>query len=193
MSESAQKSGNQAKAHGLLIGKLATAVIAMFGFGYLMVPIYDVFCDITGLNGKVDTVAASQSLLVDKSRTVTVEFDATGNEYLPFEFTPEFTKIKVHPGEMRTVYYKVRNTSEQNMIGQAVPSVAPSKAAEHLKKTECFCFTQQKFAAGEVRDMPVTFYLDTELPEDVSIMTLSYTFFDVGKLARNSASDEKVN
>lgn len=191
MTEQAQQP--RKKAHGLLVGKLATAVIAMFGFGYLMVPIYDVFCDITGLNGKVDNVAASESVLVDTSRMITVEFDATGNEYLPFEFTPEFTKIKVHPGEMKTVYYKVHNASGQDMIGQAVPSIAPSRAAEHMKKTECFCFTQQKFAAGETRDLPVTFYVDTELPKDVSIMTLSYTFFDVGKLVRHGEPDKKVN
>ncbi len=168
-----------------LLKKLGMVVVAMFGFGYLMVPIYDVFCEITGLNGKPSNEVAIAPVLLDKSRLVTVEFDATLNEYLPWEFKPQTHKVKVHPGELTTVYYKVTNRTKNDMVGQAVPSVVPSKAAEHMKKTECFCFTQQKLAAGETRDMPVTFYVDPKIQKNVNIMSLSYTFFDASKVAQN--------
>ncbi|MCB1735585.1 MAG: cytochrome c oxidase assembly protein [Gammaproteobacteria bacterium] len=166
-----------------LVARLGLVVVAMFGFGYVMVPIYDVFCDITGLNGKTSDEVATAPVIVDTSRTVTVEFDATLNEYMQWEFAPEVHKVTVHPGELKTVNYRVRNRMDQDVNGQAVPSVAPGQAAEYLKKTECFCFTQQTLKAGEVRDMPVTFFIDPALPDDVHVVSLSYTFFDLAKLA----------
>lgn len=171
--------------HGRLVLRLGLVVVAMFGFGYLMVPIYDVFCDITGLNGKTSNEVAVAPVIVDKSRTVTVEFDSTLNESMQWDFEPEVNKIKVHPGEVMTVNYTVHNRMARDVDGQAVPSVAPGAAAEYLKKTECFCFTQQTLKAGEQKVMPVTFFVDPELPDDVRILTLSYTFFDTTKLASN--------
>ncbi|MCP5142255.1 MAG: cytochrome c oxidase assembly protein [Chromatiales bacterium] len=169
-----------------LVTRLGLVVVAMFGFGYLMVPIYDVFCDITGLNGKTSNEVAVAPVIVDTSRTVTVEFDSTLNEAMQWDFQPDVRKLSVHPGEVKTVTYRVRNRMAQAVDGQAIPSVAPGGAAEYLKKTECFCFTQQTLNAGEEKLMPVTFFVDPELPADIRYLTLSYTFFDVTKVASNT-------
>ncbi|ABA59486.1 cytochrome c oxidase assembly protein [Nitrosococcus oceani] len=168
-----------------LVAKLALMVVAMFGFGYAMVPLYDVICEIAGLNGKPENVAVSVSEAgaIDTSRTITVQFLASVNSQLSWEFKPEVQEIRVHPGEVAKVTYYASNLNDHSVIGQAIPSVSPGLAAKHLHKTECFCFTEQTLQAGETREMPVVFFVDPKLPQNYSEMTLSYTFFDVSDRA----------
>lgn len=161
-----------------VVKRLLLAAVGMFGFGFAMVPLYNVFCDITGLNGKTGGRAAVATIEPDMSRTVTVEFIASVNQSMPWDFKPAVTRMEVHPGKMYRVTYYARNRTGQAMIGQAIPSVTPGTAAQHFKKTECFCFTEQRFSAGEGRDMPLLFMVDRELPEDIEVLTLSYTFFE---------------
>ncbi len=179
------KSAQTASANQKIIRRLLFAVTGMFGFGFAMVPLYDVFCDITGLNGKTGGRAAIVSTEPDMSRTVTVEFIANLNESMPWDFRPEVSRMEVHPGKMYRTAFFAKNRTDKVMTGQAVPSVTPGIAASHFKKTECFCFTQQQFAAMEGRDMPLLFMVDRELPEEVEVVTLSYTFFELQKNALN--------
>ena len=155
--------------------------ILMFGFGYLMVPIYDVFCDITGLNGKTGSISVSQAgtLEVDETRLVKVEFLSTLNQEAEWEFSPVVKSMMVHPGKTYTTNYVATNQLDKQMVGQAVPSVAPAKASTYFNKTECFCFVQQEFGPNEEKQMPLVFVVDPALPDDIETVTLSYTFFDV--------------
>lgn len=161
------------------VRRLGLVALLMFGFGFALVPLYDVFCDITGINGKTGTIELEKALgeTVDTQRLVTVEFLGTVNSGLPWEFKPMTRRVKVHPGEVTEVRYVARNALDQQVTGQAVPSVAPGRAARYFNKTECFCFTQQTLAAGEAREMPIRFVVDPELPEEVRRISLSYTFF----------------
>jgi len=153
--------------------------LGMFGFGFALVPFYYKICEVTGINS-----GAEQSLVkntqVDSSRWVTLEFDANINEALPWRFKPLQRSLKVHPGQLVQVEYEVSNTSDQPIVGQAVPSYGPARAAAFFKKIECFCFTPQTLAAGESRRMPVLFVLDPSMDREVHTVTLSYTFFDTG-------------
>ena len=160
-------------------GKLTLIAIAMFGFGYAMVPIYNVFCDITGLNGKTGVISASDAerTAVDQNRLVTVQFDTNVNDELPWEFKASAHEVSVHPGKATDVIFVVKNKTDQQVIGQAIPSVAPAQASLYFNKTECFCFTQQTLAPNERKEMLVRFVVDPELPEKISTVTLSYTFF----------------
>mgnify|MGYP000031213272 FL=1 len=164
-----------------LVKRLLLAVTAMFGFGFAMVPLYNVFCDLTGLNGKVGGRVEAVGVEADLNRTVMVEFVANLNQTMPWEFRPEVSRMEVHPGKVYRTSFYAQNRTDRIMVGQAIPSVTPGTAAQHFKKTECFCFTEQQFAAGEGRDMPVMFMVDPELPDDVQVVTLSYTFFDKEK------------
>lgn len=156
----------------------------MFGFGFALVPLYDMLCDAIGLNGKVATTAAEQrAVAVDSDRTVTVEFVTTVNGGRPWKFHAERPTIDVHPGQLYTVNFYATNTETHDLVAQAVPQVAPWDAAKYLRKTECFCFNNQPFKAGEEKQMPVVFMLDPELPDYVDRVTLSYTFFDVSDVA----------
>lgn len=168
----------QAKNSKKIVSKLLLLTVAMFGFGFALVPLYDVFCDFTGLNGKTGGRVEISSQVVDKSRLVTVQFVASLNENMPWEFTPVINEIQVHPGESTKIEYLARNKTDYEIIGQAVPSVAPGIAADYFKKTECFCFTEQKLAANEEKLMPVIFTVDSDLPEHIKELTLSYTFFN---------------
>ncbi|HUV23385.1 MAG TPA: cytochrome c oxidase assembly protein [Gammaproteobacteria bacterium] len=161
--------------------KLAIIPLLMFGFGFALVPLYDVFCDITGLNGKTGRVEASEidADLVDRSRTIEVRFLANTNTGLPWSFEPLVKKMEVHPGQVYEAVYRVRSASDNKTMGQAVPSVSPGLAAQHFNKTECFCFTQQELEARETRDMPIRFIVDTDISADIEQITLSYTFFSV--------------
>ena len=163
-----------------LVARLLVITVGMFGFGFALVPLYDMFCDITGLNGKTNSEAfLPLANLIDTSREVTVQFVATNNDYMPWEFKPEVFKIKVHPGEeIKTTFY-AKNPSSKAMMAQAIPSVSPSRAASYFLKTECFCFNQQQLAAGEAIDMPLKFIVDRDLPTNVRTITLSYTLFDI--------------
>lgn len=173
--ENRQQDGN-----ARLVGRLLLIVVAMFGFGFALVPLYDLFCEVTGLNGKTNTEAyIPLTEQVDRNRTVKVQFLTTNNEGMPWEFKPQVFEMSVHPGEeIRTTFY-ARNPQNNMMVAQAIPSVAPGKAAAYFHKTECFCFNRQELNAGEDIDMPVSFIVDIDLPESVKVITLSYTLFDV--------------
>ena len=168
-----------------IVRKLSFLVIGMFGFGYLMVPIYDILCEVTGLNGKTGVVDASEAkaIQVDLSREITVEFVANLNQSASWEFKPDVVSMKVHPGKTYTTTYYARNTASRDVVGQAVPSVSPREASRYFNKTECFCFTNQLFAAKESKHMPLTFVVDPNIPKTVKTLTLSYTFFDTGDKA----------
>ena len=158
---------------------LVFAAIAMFGFAFALVPLYDVFCDITGINGKTATTPTKASDNVDRSRTVTVEFVAYINPDVKWQFTPQVTQVDVHPGETKIIKYDAKNLNSQPSIGQAVPSVTPGIAAQYFNKIECFCFNHQPLAAGEQAQLPLVFYVDPDLPPDIKVLTLAYTLYDV--------------
>lgn len=161
-----------------LTGRLLILVVAMFGFGFLLVPLYDVFCEITGFGGRTNTTPATVAEAPDNSRTVRVEFVTTVNEYAPWQFAADRPSMDVHPGRMYAATFTARNLSQKDLIGQAIPSVAPIAASEHFTKIECFCFENQAFAADEERALPLTFIVDPDLPDYVDTITLQYTFFD---------------
>lgn len=173
-------SENQAHRNKKLMRKLALVAVGMVGFSYALVPLYNLVCDITGIGGKSGRIETEQALALrpDKSREITVQFDANINENLPWEFKPLTRTVKVHPGEVALVSYYAKNMSAEKITGQAVPSVAPFKASKYFNKTECFCFSQQTFGPGEGREMPLRFIVDPDLPKDVQTITLSYTFFN---------------
>jgi cytochrome c oxidase assembly protein subunit 11 len=167
-----------------VIKKLVLVVFAMFGFGFALVPLYDVFCDITGLNGKTNDVAVVYADDgIDTSRTVKVQFITRMAKGIPWKFEPVINEISVHPGEMKFVNFYAKNESQHDIIGQAVPSVSPGLAAGYFQKIECFCFTQQPLKAGEEVEMGLQFYVDLELPAEISTLTLSYTLYDISDKA----------
>lgn len=162
-----------------LVIKLVVIAVLMFGFGFALVPLYRVFCEITGLNGKTNAEAVTALFIPDISRSVTVQFVTTLNENMPWEFKPFLKTLIVHPGESAQVLFSAKNLSAKTMVAQAVPSVSPGFTAQYFKKTECFCFNRQTLKAGEAIEMPVVFMLDPALPSDQKEITLSYTLFDV--------------
>ena len=166
--------------------RLMLVVLAMFGFGYALVPLYSVVCQLTGLNGKTTRIGAdeAQGYAPDTSRWVTVEFLGSVKAGLPWEFRPVVSRMRVHPGQLYDARFVATNLDTQALVGQAVPSVAPGEAARHFHKTECFCFTQQRFEPKETRELPLRFVIDPELPKHVKTVTLSYTFFDVTSTAK---------
>jgi cytochrome c oxidase assembly protein subunit 11 len=169
-----------------MLGKLSVIVLGMFGFGYALVPLYIAICEMTGINvlalGEKLIPGASSAQTantqVDKTRTITVEFDA--NARGPWDFKPALRSVQVHPGELATVMYEFRNVQDRTMAAQAIPSYAPRQASPHFNKLECFCFNQYTLAPGEKKQWPVAFVIDPKLPKDVTTITLSYTFFEVG-------------
>ena len=166
--------------------KLLAVAVMMFGFGYAMVPFYRALCDAMGLNNvvKADAVVNSQ---VDTGRFLTIEFDTNLRSNLPWTFTAVEKSVRIHPGALTQVTFEVRNRSDRPVTGQAIPSFGPQLAGRYFKKLDCFCFTQQTLAPGEVRLMPVVFVVEPGLPQDVNTVTLSYTFFEVeGKGGKDS-------
>jgi cytochrome c oxidase assembly protein subunit 11 len=159
--------------------KLFAFTIVMFGFGYALVPLYDVFCEITGLNGKTGIISQEKAgtISIDEDRLVTVQFDTNINGDLPWAFKSSKNKVQVHPGQITDVLFVVENQADIPVIGQAIPSVAPGQASLHFNKTECFCFTQQTLGPHERKEMLVRFVVDPALPRKISTVTLSYTFF----------------
>lgn len=168
-----------------MVGKLSVVTAVMFGFGYAMVPMYKHICEALGINvlslteQQVPGAAGrARNTQVDLSRTITVEFDA--NARGPWDFKPEMRTVRVHPGEVTTVVYEFHNRQSRTMAAQAIPSYAPKQATAHFNKLECFCFTEHTLSPGETKRWPVVFVIDPKLPKDVSTITLSYTFFEVG-------------
>lgn len=170
--------------------RLSLVVVGMFGFGFALGPLYSALCQLTGWNGAWNPMVASaaEPVQVDTSRTVKVEFVTTVNGGRNWKFRAETRSIAVHPGQLYTANFYAQNTEDHAIVAQAVPNVAPWDAAKHLKKTECFCFNNQPFAAGEEKHMPVRFMLDPDLPGSVDTVTLSYTFFDVTETAAQAAA-----
>jgi cytochrome c oxidase assembly protein subunit 11 len=172
-----------------MLGKLLVVTAVMFGFGYALVPMYRAICDALGINvlslseqrassGSWTGRKSAANTQVDTTRTITVEFDA--NARGPWDFKPELRSLQVHPGEVATVMYEFRNMQNRTMAAQAIPSYAPHQASAHFNKLECFCFNQYTLAPGESKRWPVVFVIDPKLPKDVTTITLSYTFFEVG-------------
>lgn len=165
--------------------RLLGIAVFMFGFGFLLVPLYDVFCEITGFGGRTNGSALSVVEAPDVSRTVRVEFVTTVNEHAPWTFGADSPSMEVHPGKMYFATFTAKNLANDDKVGQAVPSVVPIVASEHFKKIECFCFTSQEFTANEERAMPLQFIVDPELPDYVDTITLQYTLFDTVRLSAN--------
>ena len=161
-----------------LLLKLSVVAACMFAFGYALVPFYEKICEALGVNNLAGEIAAPLNTQVDATRTVVIELDGNTHE-MPWRFRPLVNHVDVHPGQVMTVEYEVSNVRGEPITGQAVPSYGPRNAAQYFRKLDCFCFKQQTLAAGETRRMPVTFFVDPSLPDDVKTITLSYTFFVV--------------
>ncbi len=161
-----------------VLKKLLLIIVLMFGFGYALVPFYKKICEVTGINKDKITVTNTQ---MDPARWVTIEFDANVGDKLPWKFQPQTTSVRVHPGEVQQVMYRVQNLTDRTIVGQAVPSYGPALAGGFFKKIECFCFSRQTLKPGETRLMPVQFVIQNDLPRDVNTITLSYTFYEQTK------------
>jgi len=179
--------------HRAVVRRILWVCAGSFVFCFALIPIYSIYCEITGINGKTGSVSSSAAggVSVDTSRKVTVQFDAAVKSGLPWAFRPKIASIDVHPGQVTEVMFEATNLGPTDIVGQAVPSVAPNRASIYFNKTECFCFTEQTLAAGQTRDMPVRFVVDPALPKNVSTMTLSYVFYlnDIatGRLAQHAS------
>ncbi len=168
---------------------LTFVVLGMFAFGFALVPIYNSLCKTLGINGKTSMQAVSydpEHAKIAKDREILVEFIATNNSGVPWAFYPKVSKVTVHPGEIVKLAFYAENKTNHQMTVQAIPSVTPGLAAKYLKKTECFCFTQQTLNGHEAMNMPLLFHLDTDLPKDKKTVTLAYTLFDVTDRTKNS-------
>jgi len=169
--------------------KSLLVTVGMFGFGFALIPLYSVICDVFGLNGRfidlekteIAEYVADVEKRVDTSRTVRIEFLTTLNQDLNWEFRARQNTIDVHPGKVNEVMFYAKNLTNKKVVAQAVPSVSPGNAAKYFSKMECFCFTQQAFEPGEARDMPLRFYVDPNLPKKVQTISLGYTFFDMNR------------
>jgi len=164
----------------LLMAKLVALAAAMFMFAiFVLPPLYDLFCEITGIGGKTDGAYTAVAVEVDTSRDIEVQFVATNNATMPWDFYPVEERVVVHPGEAREVVFYAHNRTGEDMLGQAIPNVLPNNAADYFHKTECFCFNNQPLAAGESAELALVFIVDPDLPASVNTVTLSYTMFDI--------------
>ncbi|TRW49004.1 cytochrome c oxidase assembly protein [Aliidiomarina halalkaliphila] len=164
-----------------VITRLLASVMIMFAFGFALVPLYEKFCEVTGFNGRTSNTAATadESMQIDQSRVITVEFHTRVSRGVSWDFTSEVRSVRLHPGEVKIVNFYVENKTNRDVVAQALPSVAPGEASLYLNKTECFCFENQPLAAGERAVMPMQFYLDPDLPDHVHRLTLSYMMYDL--------------
>lgn len=178
---------NRNAANRRLALKLLWIVGGALLFAISLVPLYNVLCQVTGLNGKPDGNPAklAKSMKVDRSRWVTIEFTGNVMPGLAWEFYPKQNSMRVHPGQIELATYIARNVTSQTVSGQAVPSLSPGLSALYFKKIECFCFRRQELEAGEAKEMPLRFYVSPELPENVQTITLSYTFYKAINQAAN--------
>ena len=173
---------NETRARNLGVLKTTAIICAgAFAFGFAMVPVYRIVCEhVLGI--KLAESAADQTAIAglteDPSRTVTVQFVSSVNSRLPWTFSAEKSSVDVHPGKLTEVWFDAKNLGDEAIVGNAVPSVAPSTSSPFFNKTECFCFTEQVLKAGESRRMPVKFFIDPRLPRNVGELTLSYTFYE---------------
>ena len=178
-----------------LTARLLLFAAGMFVFGvFVLPPVYDVFCEVTGLGGKTNERAAENVVAAaDESRELSLEFVTTVNQYAPWEFRPAVEKMTIHPGGLYEAMFVAQNLTDQFRVAQAVPSVAPAQAASYFKKLDCFCFSAQEFLPGEVKEMPVRFIVDSDLPDFIDTITLSYTFFDTGGTTDDAAMPENMD
>lgn len=171
-----------------LVISLVTFTAGMLIFAVVLLPpLYDVFCEVTGLGGKTDNEAAPASVVAEsdvQEREVRLEFMTTVNQYAPWEFVAEVDSMTIHPGELYEAMFIATNLTDRHMVAQAIPSVAPPQAAKLFKKLDCFCFDRQSFEPGERKEMPVRFIVDSSLPDYIDTITLSYTFFDTAGVDR---------
>jgi len=200
--------------HKRVVGVASLVVIGMFGFGFALIPLYDVFCDVLGINGgyqaiedgTYDSKAETQRALkngVDRSRTLTMQFLVTDNDALDLEFRAVTSELVFHPGEIKEVNFYVKNRSDKPMVIQAIPDITPNIAKKYLAKIECFCFRQQTLKPGEEKEMPLRFVVNSVIPEKISVLTMTYRFIDINYKADNNtnsgyqqmavAVDNKVN
>lgn len=170
---------NNSTSHKKLVIKLLLGVVLMFGFGFALVPLYDVFCKITGINGKVDLTPGNYQTTTTSDREIKIQFIAVNNESMPWEFKPGDYSMKVMLGKTYQTAYLAKNSTKNYMVAQAVPSVSPAEAAAYLEKVNCFCFNRQPLYAGESREMGLAFNILPEMPEHIKTITLSYTLFDI--------------
>jgi cytochrome c oxidase assembly protein subunit 11 len=177
LNETAQDRRRQAN-HRLAM-QLACVAVLFAAFGFAMAPLYDVFCRVTGLNGRTNAVAAAGTprYAVDESRWVTVEFLSHTMPGVAVDLEPEQFSMKVHPGALIRANYVAHNTGSHSFVGQAVPSITPATATRYFQKIQCFCFSQQTFGPGEQRTLPVVFTISPRMDVDLRTVTLSYTFF----------------
>ena len=178
----------------LTVAKLAAVVVMMFAFVFVvMVPLYNVLCDALGINGKTSgQVYEAAQIQVDESREITIQFIASNNDGMPWEFRPSQTIMKVNPGAVNDTVFLARNPLPKDMVAQAIPSVSPSRAAEYFHKTECFCFNQQPLGGQQSTEMPLQFIVDQDLPRDIRTITLSYTMFDITEMAQGGTAEDAV-
>lgn len=182
MAELPESNPQPPRSNARVIGWCLVGVVGMFAFGFALVPLYNVFCEITGINGKTGgRYEASEAMQTDLNRTVEVQFIAQNGPEMPWVFRPMVHSIKVHPGEPTQVAFYAENPTGAAMVAQAIPSLAPSEGTLYFHKTECFCFNRQALAAGEITEMPLVFIVDTALPEHITKLTLSYTLYDQGE------------
>lgn len=178
-SNNAAKSAKAPQKNKRLFWILLVCSLSMFGFGYALVPLYNVLCAQLGINGKTDNQASSAVSAIDHTRLVSVQFLAINNANLPWDFYPETKNVVVHPGQNKRITFYAQNNADHPMVIQAVPSVSPGVAAKYLRKTECFCFKRQSLAAHKHIQMPLLFHIDRDLPKNIHTVTLAYTLFDV--------------
>ena len=176
--------------HRRTVLRLVALAVGMFGFGWAMIPLYSVFCEVIGIRSDDIRERTDASSIVtagvDESRTVRVQFVAIKDEQMPWVFRPETFELKVHPGQRIDTTFFARNVLGQEMTAQAIPSISPGEASLYFYKTECFCFNQQTLAAGEAIDMPLQFIVDRDLPRDIRTITLSYTLYDANMESRQT-------
>lgn len=176
-----------------MLKKLLVVAMVMFAFGYAMIPFYKKICEVTGLNNLLqpDTLT-EETQQIDKSRLLTVELDANTRN-LPWQFKPLQSTVQMHPGELVEVMYEIKNTSDREVTGQAIPSYAPLLVSQHIKKLECFCFTQQVLKPHEVRQMPVQFMIESTFPDDITTLSISYTFFELNSATNANKEIRKAS
>ena len=177
-----QEQANKEKDTNRIVKQLVLMAVGMFAFGFALIPLYDIFCEVTGFRTQNERDTITQNMQIDKERLITVEFIANNNQNSTWEFRPVISKIQVNPGQIYTVNYFAKNLVNTSVVGTATPDVKPVEMNKHFKKLECFCFTQQEFAGNEGREMPVQFVIDPNVPKHIERMTLSYTFFANEKL-----------
>ena len=173
------KNANRKLIRGLLI-----MTAGAFAFGWALVPLYNVLCRVAGIgNAEAKAGKAVVKEAIDPNREITIEFVASPASVGSYEFRPETESMRIHPGKLYDTKFYAKNLTSQASVAQAVPSISPAGTARYFHKTECFCFSPQKFAAGEGRDMPVRFIVDPQLPSNVDRLTLAYTFYDTTQSA----------